>query len=206
MPPGSARSGVLPVHSARCLVEHSAGGCGLAQRRQRSAVASHPRKNLSDLSGRVRALLGVESPPDERPPNAHIIGSASSFGQHRGCRRRRSGPGCPAVGSGQPTAWPPVKRSVMTFRTAIISVCHTVCPSTASVITSNIVKNTAQVIVICALPGHRFRFAPTVAVAAILRNLLIVTAEGAPVRMSRFVAVAEPATGAEQEPSLLVAT
>ena len=71
--------------------------------------------------------------------------------------------------------------------------CHTLCPSTAIVISSIIKMIVAAFIFICALPGHRFRFALTV--AAILRNLLIVTVEGAPVLLSRFVTVAEPATG-----------
>src|SRR5271169_6071914 len=47
-------------------------------------------------------------------------------------------------GSGQPVAWPPVKNSVRTFMTASTGVCHTVCPSTAITITSNIVNNTVQ--------------------------------------------------------------
>jgi len=81
--------------------------------------------------------------------------------------------------------------------------CHTLCPSTAIVISSIMKMIVAAFIFICALPGHRFRFALTV--AAILRNLLIVTVEGAPVLLSRFVTVAEPATGVEQEPSLPVA-
>lgn len=81
-------------------------------------------------------------------------------------------------GSGQPLAWPPVKNSVRTFMTASTPVCHTVCPSTAIAISSNIVNNRVQVIdTICALPGDRFGSALTV--AAILTNFLIVTAEGA---------------------------
>jgi hypothetical protein len=40
--------------------------------------------------------------------------------------------------------------------TLIASACHTLCPSAARVTISNIVKNRPQVIVTCALPGHRF--------------------------------------------------
>src|SRR5260370_19741569 len=74
---------------------------------------------------------------------------------------------------------------------------HTLCPSTAIVIISITKMIVGAFNFICALPGHRFRFALTVAVAAILRNLLIVTAEDAPVLLSQFVTVAEPATEAE---------
>jgi hypothetical protein len=60
------------------------------------------------------------------------------------------------------------------------SACHTLCPSTAIVISSIIKMIVAALIFICALPGDRLRFALAAAAAAILRDRLIVTAEGAP--------------------------
>lgn len=72
----------------------------------------------------------------------------------------------------------PVKTTDRKFMTASTSVCHTLCPSTAIVIRRIMRTNVAPRNFICALPGDRFRLALTV--AATLRNLLIVTAEGAP--------------------------
>lgn len=66
--------------------------------------------------------------------------------------------GSEVVGSGQPTAWPPVKALTSRFMIESISECQTVCPSTARVISSKIVKNTAQEIVMLRPLYGRFRF------------------------------------------------
>ena len=85
--PGGARGCVLAVQSAGGLVEHPAGRRGLGQRRQGSAVAGDPGKNLGNLGGRVRALLGIEAPAHQRPTNARVVWPSACFAQHRWCGR-----------------------------------------------------------------------------------------------------------------------
>jgi hypothetical protein len=88
-PPGGARSGVLPVHSPGCLVEYPAGRPSLGKCRHGNAVAGHPAEHLGHVGGRVGALLRVEAPPDERPPDARVIWPPAGFRQHCRCRCRQ---------------------------------------------------------------------------------------------------------------------
>ena len=83
----------------------------------------------------------------------------------------------------------PVKILVRACMTESTCVCHTLCPSTAIVISSTMKRSVAVLNFICALPGDRFRYALTV--AAIVRNFLIVKRkarrlrEAAPVEAGR---------------------
>src|SRR5262249_42528234 len=164
--PNSIKASLLFSYSSRSVLASAAGcsrscsvtGCWSARLdpepfglRQISIGVSADFQ-LAELRLKADLKLIVRQPYD----HSATTGTASQRSAARRSFARRLGPGPPGVASGQPTAWPPVKKCVRKFMTLIASACHTLCPSAARVIISNIVKNTAQVIVICALPGHRF--------------------------------------------------
>ena len=86
VPPSGAR-GVLAVQPPGGLIQHPAGSRSLGECGQGSSVAGNPGENLGHLGRWGRALLGVESPPHQRPANARIIRPSAGFWQHH--RRRR---------------------------------------------------------------------------------------------------------------------